>query len=251
MKVLSINTQKAYQSGLFPFLDQIVQSGAYDFILLQEAVEPVLAPLRIHEAYTVLEAFNEEMAAASHLAILHRSAFTLSSSQLYSFGMMHPFPALQHAGFGLLQGTFDTPSGRVQMGSVHLHSGWLPQVRLQEMRTLKRVLLQAQEPSVPVIFGGDFNLGFPGEVSIGHRLLAPQFCSQTRTLGSTLDSRYSEPHRNVINTGAVLLARFGLGVRLKTDHFFMDPNTAQQIVYERILPDRISDHSPIELEVSM
>lgn len=250
MKILSINTQKAYQPGLLPFLDHVICSEMYDAILLQEAVEPVLAPLRTHTTYAILEAFNEEMAAASHLAILYRSSWTLSSSQLYSFGMLHPFAALQHAGFGLLRGTFDTPSGSVMMGSVHLHSGWLPQVRVQEVRALKTCLMQDQEADVPVIVGGDFNLGLPGEVSNGYRLLAPQFCSRTRTLGSTLDSRYSEPHHNIINTGAVFLARFGLGVRLKTDHFFVDAKTAERVVGERVLPDRISDHSPIELELA-
>ena len=251
MRVLSLNTQKAYQPGLQEFLTDLVQSGVYDFILLQEAVENVIAPLRNHDAYTILEEFNTEMGGMSHLCIVHRSTYAMSYSTLHSFGMMHPFRKLQHPGFGILMGTFDIPEGRVQIGSLHLHSGWLPHVRVREVLRLKRHLLDDTEPGVPTIFGGDFNLGFPGEVSNGYRLLAPEFSANTRAYGTTLDSRYSEPHHNVINTTAVALARLGLGLKLKTDHFFVDAATAKRVTAERILLDRVSDHSPIELELRL
>lgn len=248
MKVLSLNTQKAYQPGLSEFLMAQSESGVYDFILLQEAVEGVLAPLRNHSAYSILEELNTEMGGMSHLSILYRSTYVATQSTLHSFGMMHPFKALQHPGFGMLMGTFDTPKGRVQVGSLHLHSGWLSQVRVREILRIKKHVLEGIESGVPVIFGGDFNLGFPGEVANGYRLLAPEFSAKTRALGTTLDSRYSEPHKNIINTAAVALARFGLGFKLKTDHFFVDSRTANLVISERILHDRVSDHSPIELE---
>lgn len=248
MKILSLNTQKAFQPSLSPFLKRTIDGGLYDFILLQEANERVLPLVCNVGAYRLLEAFDEVFSAPSHLSIIYRDTFELKDSSLDSFGLMHPSLSLQHAGFGILLGTFGTPQGDIKAGTVHLHSGLRPAVRMKEVRTLKDRMLREHAGNIPLVFGGDFNLGLPGEVIHACDVLSPQFVATTRYLGPTLNSRYSEPHPNIVNTSAVFLAKFGMGVSLKTDHFFVDVETAKRSE-AHILPDRVSDHSPLELTI--
>lgn len=249
MKILSLNTQKAFQPALPSFLKRTLDGGLYDFILLQEASERVLPLVRDVGAYRLLEAFDEVFSAPSHLSIVYRDTFELKSSSLDSFGHMHPSPRLRHPGFGILLGTFGTPQGDIKAGTVHLHSGLRPTVRAREVQALKERVLKERADSIPLVFGGDFNLGLPGEVIHACGLLSPDFVATTRYLGPTLNSRYSEPHPNIVNTSAVFLAKFGIGFNLKTDHLFVDTETAKRS-RARVLPDRVSDHSPIELAIS-
>lgn len=60
MKPLSLNTQKAFQPTLAAFLRRVLESDAYDFLLLQEVTEKVLPLIEGIGAYTCLGAFNEE-----------------------------------------------------------------------------------------------------------------------------------------------------------------------------------------------
>ncbi|TSD05864.1 MAG: hypothetical protein Greene07147_569 [Parcubacteria group bacterium Greene0714_7] len=248
MKILSLNTQKAFQPALPSFLKRVLDGGLYDFILLQEANERVLPLVRGVGAYRLLEVFDEVFSAPSHLSIVYRDTFKLKGSRLDSFGRMHPSPRLQHQGFGMLLGTFGTPQGDIKAGTVHLHSGLRPTVRAREVQALKDRVMKERAHNTPLVFGGDFNLGIPGEVIHACSLLLPQFVASTRHLGPTLNSRYSEPHPNIVNTSAVFLAKFGLGFDLKTDHLFVDAETAKHSE-ACILSDRVSDHSPIELTI--
>lgn len=251
MNILSLNTQKAFNPNLAGFLKQTLEIASYDFILLQEATEPVLDTIRDTGPYMLLEAHDKEMQSKSHLAILYRDSFSLIGRQLYSFGNLHPFKQLQHAGFGLLLAEFATNMGNVYIGTVHLHSGWLPQIRAKELRLLKSCALALKRKGTPLLFGGDFNFGFFGEVFLAQRDLLPEFVSATKSIGPTLDSRYSEPHPNIINSTAVFLARYGIGIFLRTDHIFIDNETAQRSkTKSRVLTDRVSDHSPIELSLA-
>ncbi|MFA5877398.1 MAG: endonuclease/exonuclease/phosphatase family protein [Candidatus Paceibacterota bacterium] len=249
MKILSLNTQKAFQPALQDFLKKILENDIYDFILLQEVTDSVFPLVSNIGSYTLLGAFDETVQAQSHLLIVYRNKFVLKKSSLDSFALMHPSPRLRHSGFGILLGTFSTHGGDVTVGSLHLHSGLRSTVRVQEVESLKKRVIAEQDTGTPLIFGGDFNLGLPGEVIRACTIMAPQFIAKTRHLGPTLNSRYSEPHPNIVNTSAVFLAKFGIGFNLKTDHFFTDTETAKRSE-TRILSDRVSDHSPIELTIS-
>lgn len=249
MQILSLNTQKAFQPTLAPFLRNTLESNQYDFILLQETTDKVLPLIRDIGSYTLLEAFDTHMGTQGHLVIAYRNNFELKDSVLDSYGTMHPSPRLRHTGLGALVGTFQTPSGNIKTGSVHLHAGLRATVRAKELARLKQSILSEAQDEIPTILGGDFNLGFPGEVLHACMYLSPEFVSKTRQLGTTLNSRFSEPNPNLVNMSAVFLSSLGIGFNLKTDHFFTDRSTASRST-ARILPDRVSDHSPIELVIS-
>jgi endonuclease/exonuclease/phosphatase family metal-dependent hydrolase len=248
MKILSLNTQKAYNPNLAGFLKNTLESEEYDFVLLQEATEPVLNIVRNVGPYALLEAFSDEFQMQSHLSILYRNTFVLKDSTLFCYGRTHPKVGLQHAGFGILLGTFNVDGREVHIGSVHLHSGIRPGVRVEELHLLKKHLFPYTNNDSLVMFGGDFNFGFPGELRRACEILAPEFCCKTRTLGPTLNSRYTELLPNIVNKSAYYLKKIGLGISLRADHFFVNQRTAMQSnIVTHILPNRVSDHSPVEL----
>ena len=249
MKLLSLNCQKAYQPGLESFLKQILEEERYDFLLLQEVNEAVLGFLERSTSYRFLTATYTDSGLPSHLCIGYRSSADLVSRELHSFAGVHydPVRGYKHSSFGLLSARFNFREEEVCVGSIHLHSGIDAKVRVRELQKAKEIGLRFAGHS-PIIFGGDFNLGYPGELSRACRVLAPEFSCATRTLGGTLDSRYSEYANHLPNKIAVALAKVGIGVKLKADHFFVNARFAStERISVRMLPDRVSDHSPVEL----
>ena len=101
------------------------------------------------------------------------------------------------------------------------------------------------------VFGGDCNFGLPGERARAECFLAPEFVCATRGLGPTLDGRYSENVPHLPNRIAAFLGFFGIPTPLWTDHLFVDAKTAtSKSIESRILPDRVSDHSPVEILIT-
>src|SRR5207253_179780 len=102
--LLSLNCQKAYQPGLGPFLKRILQEEQYDFLLLQEVNEPVLALLEEATTYRFLTAAYTETGLPSHLCVGYRSSADLVSHELHSFAGMRfdPVRGYKHPSFGLL-----------------------------------------------------------------------------------------------------------------------------------------------------
>ncbi|CAN5743183.1 hypothetical protein BH11PAT2_BH11PAT2_00840 [soil metagenome] len=252
MKILSLNTQKAYNPNLQLFLRKTLESGRYDFLLLQEATEQVLEYLRHSTEYGILTATDESVGGQSQLCIVHRTNIPLLSHKIKSFAGMRydPVRGYKHLGFGALQAVFAYDGTEVCLSSVHLHSGIDAKVRQRELVVLKELLHHMPKSSLTVV-GGDFNFGYPWELPRAMRLLAPELVCVTRTLGGTLDSKYSEYANHLPNKVARLLAKFGLGVKLKADHFFASRELLETSDAAcRKLSDRVSDHSPIELIIS-
>ncbi|MDB5189785.1 MAG: hypothetical protein JWN49_111 [Parcubacteria group bacterium] len=249
MKVLSLNAQKAYNSNLESFLKKILESSYYDFLLLQEATESVLKYFRHSSEYSILTATDEAVGEQSHLCIVYRTSIPLLSHQIQSFAGMRfdPVRGYKHPGFGVLSASFKYEGKEVCLASVHLHSGIDAKVRVHELVLLREFVSQTVD-SLPAIVSGDFNFGYPWELSRGTSLLAPELLCVTRALGGTLDSRYSEYANHLPNKVATFFAKFGLGIKLRADHFFVSQELAESSgIACRILPDRVSDHSPIEL----
>jgi endonuclease/exonuclease/phosphatase family metal-dependent hydrolase len=252
MKMLSLNTQEAYRPELKSFLQQTLETGLYDFILLQEVTGTVLKFLEPLHTYSLLNLFDDEIRDQSHLCILYRSSFSLRDSKLHSVGSMHPSKKFRSSAFGLLIGTFEVYGKAIHIGTLHLHPSLRYDVRAKELLFLKEKLLTLREADIPLIFGGDFNLGYPGEVNNAYRILAPEFIPLTQTLGPTLDSRYTESHHNIVNRTAAALARIGISVTLRADQLFMDARMTDGRNYSvKLLSDRVSDHSAVELETSL
>ena len=70
----------------------------------------------------------------------------------------------------------------------------------------------------------------------------------TRDSGPTVNSDYLEPSHPQAAFIVRLFKFFRIRLRMKVDHIFVDTNTANtHISVSRVLNDRVSDHSPLEL----
>jgi endonuclease/exonuclease/phosphatase family metal-dependent hydrolase len=243
MNILTLNCQKGFQPALPSFLNRTLDAGTYDFLLLQEATDTVLAAISPEAEYAVLRAYNADAGAMSHLAIAYRKSFTLLEEKLHSFTAFHP-TITERPEFGILLGTFDTGIERITFGSIHLHPGLDAGVRMAEAKAAKEHLAQQ---TGPVLFAGDFNTGFPFEPYRIERILTPAYTRISKTIGPTLDSRYAEPANNIVNMTAVRLAKLGLGISLKADHVYGNKSLLETYSAScRILSERVSDHRPVE-----
>ena len=248
MKALSLNCQKGYQPGLKTFLQDTLSRGTYDALLLQEVSDTVREYLT-HPEYRLLTAVDEVIGKKSMLCIVYREDMHLSARSYQSFSGLRfdPVVGYKHLGFGVLGGSFTYKGSKICLFSTHLHSGIDSAIRVKELRLLKEQIRDFVRNN-PLVVGGDFNFGYPWELLRACRILAPEFLCVTHSLGGTLNSRYSELVNHLPNKVAHALARFGLGITLKADHFFVDQISAKkETMYTHILPDRVSDHSPIEL----
>ncbi|MES2225827.1 MAG: endonuclease/exonuclease/phosphatase family protein [Patescibacteria group bacterium] len=246
MKILSLNCQRGYQPDLEGFLHKTLQSQVYDFLLLQEASTNVREFLK-HPSYNLLHAVNAETEMGSEVCIVYRSRYELADKGFQSFASMHKDPVygFKHPCFSFIWGEFKTDNDLLRVGSIHLHAGIDSRPRIAELGAAKRQLLLKD---IPTVLAGDLNAGFPGEAARAARLLSPGFKWISKGLGPTLDSRYSENVPHLPNRIAAFLGFFNMRIALRTDHFFVDSITAEETRMScQILPDRVSDHSPIEL----
>mgnify|MGYP001565306721 CR=1 FL=1 len=246
MKILSLNCQRGYQKGLEKFLRQTLQEEKYKLLILQEVDAKVL-PFLQHPSYKLVRAFNEETGKESELCIMYGGKYNLVKTGFKSFASMRNDPryGFKHPGFGLLWADLTIGNLPFRVGSIHLHSGVNQKARAAELEQAKEIFLKT--PCVPKVLAGDFNAGYPGESSNMANILAPEFTWKTKGTGPTLDSRYSENVPHLPNRIAALLRLFNIKIPLWTDHFFVDMESAKKYdICCRVLPNRVSDHSPIE-----
>ena len=251
MKILSLNCQRGYQPGLEGFVRSVLQKELYDFLLLQEVDARVRGYLE-HPSYKAVRIFNEEAEEESEVCIVYRHAHELRDSGLQSFSSMRndPWRGFRHPSFGLVWGDFMIDGTPFRLGSVHLHSGVDSRARLNELDKAKICLLEGE--STPVVIAGDFNAGFPGEAAKMARMLAPEFAWTSKDIGPTLDSRYSENVPHLPNRIAAFLALFNIRISLRTDHVLISSEASKRYAVQcRVLPDRVSDHSPVELSLTL
>lgn len=251
MKVLTLNCQKGYTPNLKEFLSRIIGSKSYDFILLQEVDEKVDLMIQISGQYKILETVNPDNQIPSQLRILYRSSFILTDSGFISFAKMNKLFA-KRGEPGFLFGIFDCGGSQLTIGSLHLHPSFPFYIRHRETLMVKDRLSTYIKSGMPVIFGGDLNLGYPWEGPAIRKLVSSSFSEATINIGSTLDSRYTEKiGTHPVSRIGNFLMRFNISIRFKTDRIFVDKNTANKFhMAVKVLPDRVSDHSPVELEIS-
>ncbi|MDB4992190.1 MAG: hypothetical protein JWL75_435 [Parcubacteria group bacterium] len=251
MKILSLNCQKNFQPGLAEFLQHILSGGEYDALLLQEASDEVRIQLT-HPGYRLLVATDTVVQKKSMLCIVFKNEIELTIESFQSFSNLRfdPVEGYKHLGFGILGGKFMHKGKIVCLFSTHLHSGLDAGIRVKEFVYVQERMRELAD-GAQTIAGGDFNFGYPWELGRASRMLTSEYEFATTSLGGTLDSRYSELVDHLPNKVAHALARFGLGVSLRADHFILDKTSARKsAVHTRILPERVSDHSPIELVIT-
>lgn len=250
MKILSLNCQNGFNPNLLPFLRATLAGGAYDFLLLQEftselsdAIGPDL------DGYRLLHPYNDEKGDHNHLAILYRAAYALRQERLVPLPDLHP-RIVRPLTFGLLLGTFRAGGEDIRIGSIHLHSGLRARVRRKGLSIIRDALI-ADAGDAPTVLGGDCNFGLFWERRSGKKILGFDFEPVSYHLPPTLDSRYTEPAVRIMNRTVALLRKYDIGIRVSTDHFFVSQSLLETSSADcRVLPDRVSDHSPIELTLS-
>lgn len=251
MLFLTLNCQRGFQPELKSFLEGTLKREIYDVLVLQEVTETVLASLS-HHAYQFARVMSEELGRESELCVVYKKSFQLLHTGFKSFGSLRKDPewGLKHPTFGILWVDLEVHGRPLRMTSVHTHSGIHSRIRLEETRWVKETLLL--EATMPTFIMGDFNTGFPGEPLKVAEVLAPEFVWFTEKLGPTLDSRYTENVAHLSNRIAALLSLARIGIRLRTDHIFIDRCAAETYRCTcRVLSDRVSDHLPVECRVSL
>jgi endonuclease/exonuclease/phosphatase family metal-dependent hydrolase len=250
MKILSLNCQRGHQPQLKNFLNHILQSEKYDLLILQEADQKVISFLQ-HEQYGLVNIFNEEVKKDSELCIVYRRSYNLIKTGFKSFASMRndPWHGFKHPSFGLLWADLTIENKPFRIGSIHLHSGIDRKARSAELKLAKELFLK--DIKGPAIIAGDFNAGFPGESFRMANILEPELVWETRNIGPTLDSRYSENLPHLPNRIAAFLSLFNIRIPLWTDHVFVDQQTANTYSVKcSVLEDRVSDHNPVEFTIN-
>ncbi len=247
MKILTLNTQKAYQSSFNDFLTRVLKEGRYDFILLQEATAQIVSMVaEISSEYKILNPFDSEFGESTHECIIYKNNFVLEETVFISFTKFGKQNLLR--GWGFLAGVFNKGGETLLVGSAHLHPGINRKKRLEQVRIIKNEILKHQVGRV--IFAGDFNTGLPLEIRGHENTLCPEFVRVTKTLCATLDSRYTEKVPFGVVRVANFLASIGISIKLKADHVYVDRNTTEKsAITARLLPDRVSDHLAIEVSL--
>ena len=193
LKVLTLNCAKGYVAGLHDFLEKILQKNDYDFVLLQEFHSRNLKWFKSNiENYKILRVFDKKVNMESELAIVYRKDFILKESKLYLFTDFLK-SNLKRPEFGFLLGNFKIPQGELIVGSIHCSAVLHFNVRSREAKLAKKCLLDFNPASLPLILGGDFNSGLPGEKTRNNKIFMPEFVNLTNSSGVTVDSRYVEP----------------------------------------------------------
>ena len=248
LRILTLNCGKAYNPKLFGFLAKIFEEARYDVILLQELPAQSISSTKPHLGnYGIVRAFDAEMNVESELAIAYRDIFTLEEKQFYSFARFKRWNWDWPGTLGMLMAKFQTPQGKLTISSVHLNPLLHVMTRKREAIFFKKRLLEFNSGNAPVIFGGDFNSGLPGEKTRNNSILAPEFQNLTISSGPTVDSRHIQP-LILIARICIFLGKLGIHLRMKVDHIYADKKTAEENVSScRVLHNRVSDHSPVEV----
>lgn len=154
-------------------------------------------------------------------------------------------------GWGFVGGLFTIDGCDMLVGSVHLHSGIKTSIRRKEIRMVKDKLV-AYQGTMPTILAGDFNTGFPFEISRIEKILSPNFVRSSKNIGTTLHSMYTEKSPFLLNRVNSFFAHLGISFKFRTDHVYVDAATIQNHhISCKALPDRVSDHVAVEVVIAL
>src|SRR5690348_9148208 len=105
LKILDLNTQKAYQPSFKDFFTRILREEKYDCILLQEATAPIVSIVsEISTEYKVLNPFDPEFGQNTHECIIYKNSFVPEEIIFISFARFGKQGLLR--GWGFLAGVF-------------------------------------------------------------------------------------------------------------------------------------------------
>ncbi|MES2023117.1 MAG: endonuclease/exonuclease/phosphatase family protein [Patescibacteria group bacterium] len=246
MKIFTLNCQKAYQPNFENFIIHILKEEKYDFLLLQEITEQIIVLIKnASQNYKILNSYDSNLGENTGVCILYKKEFVLTDDTFLSFAILNTDSPRR--GWGFVGGKFTKDNEVIFISTIHLHPGLRPHKRLKQLEIIKAKILE-ENLNNPIVIGGDFNTGFPFEITNQEKILSPEFSRINKTLGPTLDSRYTEQTPFFITKIANFFASIGISVKLKTDHIYVNKFITQNLkVNCKLLPDRISDHLAIDV----
>lgn len=255
LNILVLNCQKNYNKNLRPFLKKTLRKGKYDLFLLQEATNDVLEPFKSFKKYSILNS-KDKLGRLSLPCIVYNSKkFTLKNlfyEPIFLDGFERQELKKPFQSFGILRAVLDFQGIKIVAGSIHLPSGLSIKKRFRALKSAKIIMDEVKNPEI-TFYGGDLNFCSSYEIRKASKILGPEYKCITSQLGPTLDSYFTESHLHYshirINN---VLRNFGIRIKLKTDHIFVDQETLKRNkVKAKILRNRVSDHSPIEMALKI
>lgn len=248
--VLSLNCQKNYNPNLSSFLKKCLKSNRYDIFLLQEATKDVLKNFEGFTDYRVVDYKIKDGRHALCSVVFDSRKFKMIRSwyEPIFIRMSEDFEKKKSfQSFGVNIVSLKIGSKSVKVASVHLPSGASRRSRVDGLVLTKELVGKLAGTDI-CFYGGDCNFCFPGEVKNLKKIVSPDYACVSSDLGTTLDSYYTESHLPVWWIKANnLLRRVGVSLKFKTDHFFIDVKNLDNVVGVKVLKNRVSDHSPVEM----
>ncbi len=248
MKILSLNCQHNYHPRLRKFLKRVLRSEKYDFLLLQEANKKVISYIKKHKKYSItLPTGNIKQALTC--IVSRTSIFLQPETDFLHFPHTDESETAfkEYHVFGLTCKIAYVWWQEVVVWSMHLPSGFSSYVRKKYLEQSTQYIIKKYGEKMTILWW-DFNFGFPGELSEAHKILAPHYTCISQHISPTLDSYYTENDSLLASKIATFLRTIGISIKLKTDHFFTNTQILKKYHTKiRVLPHRVSDHSPIEL----
>ncbi len=248
MKILSLNCQTNYHPRLKRFLKRTLVSERYDILLLQEANEKVVKCIKKNKKY-ILTLPTQGTKKALTCIVSHKKIALSSHIDFLHF----PYPYLEQTAFKdyhlfwLTCTIASIDNQEIVLGSMHLPAGFSSVLRKKHLKQSLQYIRKKYGDTMAILWG-DFNFWFPWEMSEAAKLVSPSFACVSQEIPYTLDSYYTETGHGLTSYVALLLRYVWLSIKLKTDHFFTHKNILKKYKTQvRVLPHRVSDHSPIEL----
>ena len=153
--------------------------------------------------------------------------------------------------YGINMWIFEYHKKCINISSVHLPSWFHSRYRYQWfLKILQKVKKHSKNIN---IFGWDMNIVYRWESKKILSFSGENYACITQWLWYTLDSYFTENHLDFlwvkINN---FFRKLGLSKKFKTDHIFIDQGSHKNYhISTKILSDRVSDHSPIELALDL
>lgn len=250
-KLLSLNCQKNRHPNLKNFLTKAIREKKYDFLILQEATSEILQYFKNQSTYHIITPRQGRQ--QSLLSIVYNTKkvdFISQKFQLWPHYISDENnKTLPYISYGILLGIFKKDKETIRIGSQHLPPGLNPKKRKGCLQKIQKLL--QKEKTDHTLFGGDCNFGIPGEIQSSIKLFTPDYNIITQHLPPTLNARYTETTPNLTNQINRILKKLKIYIQLKTDHLYIDSNTAKNTnIQTKVLKDRVSDHSPIEVQIN-
>jgi endonuclease/exonuclease/phosphatase family metal-dependent hydrolase len=249
LEIVTLNCQRGNRiSDLQVYFDGLIHQGAVDFFLLQEVNNLVFHTIKEivkrNLNYQIVRPIHSKSQKPTEVAIIYKLTYKLNNYEYISYS---DFVAKKTNEVGGLIGVFSHPvHGNITVCSSHLHASYFSRARKKEIEYMKMKLLKHTDTLI--IYGGDFNYLFPGELNRGNRTLAPEFVHASLYAEHSYDSSLLEP-TEFQNKLFKLLARIGLKFLLRLDHIYVSSSEATKYSFTTCVQDVIvSDHRPIRVQ---